>query len=169
MSKFRINSRTFILFWSDKKFCYFSATLRTVHNKYFATIYIFFYLTSASRKKIRFEVWYLGNIGSNSLIKLALFVSLNFLIFVLVWRSVFYSGVLPIPIPPPLYGHAVCTPITLLNRPHATYCLVVIDFPHPYPYLLLMYLFFLGEEEDKAFFVKPKRFIDVDKTFRTYS
>ena len=62
-----------------------------------------------------------------------------------------------------------CTPITLLNRPHAAYCLVVIYFPHPYPYILLMYFFFLGGEEDKAFFVKPKTFVDVDETFRTYS
>ena len=60
-------------------------------------------------KKIasKFDTWEILVQGSTSLIRRALFVSLNFRIFVLVWRSVLYSGVLPIPIPPPLYGHAV--------------------------------------------------------------
>lgn len=81
---------------------------------------------------------------------------------------------LPIPIPPQLYGHAVLYPY-YLTKPTARrvlsgcYIFSTPLFPIPIPYIILMYLFFLDEEEDKAFFVKPKRFVDVDETFRTYS
>ena len=116
MSKFRINSWIFACFEAIKSSVIFLQLCAqfTINN---LPLYIF-YVTSASRKKNRFEIWYLGNIGSNPLIKLDLFVSFNLC----------YQYLYPLNFMVTLY----CTPITLLNRPHAAYCLVVIYFPHPY-------------------------------------
>ena len=71
---------------------------------------------------------------------MALFVSFEFSDFFIAF-SVLFGCVTITYTPSTLWSR--CTPITLLNRPHAAYCLVVIYFPHPYPYILLMYFFFL--------------------------